>query len=136
MTLEIPLNTTPSEVLKYKLKLSSSALVALVEEYPAPKVAKSVELTDPAITWLSKIFASKSVGTSPKDSKLFSERNVSKAALVGASTVNSPPLKVVTKSPSAAPSAATRLLKSGVSIAISAIVPGSGFKAGAINVLV
>ena len=63
-----------------------------------------------------------SVGTSSKDANPLAERNPAKASFVGASTVKSPPLKVVNKSPSAAVRASTSMLNSGVAAAVSTIV--------------
>ena len=67
-----------------------------------------------------------SVGTSSKDANPLAERNPAKASFVGANTVKFPPLKVVTKSPSAAVRASTSILSSGVAAAVSTIVNSSG----------
>ena len=123
-TLEIPLKVTPEEVSKYKLKLSPSMLDAFVVLYPEPASTRLVEFTVPEITWFKRILLRTSVGTSERDIKPFAAKNVSNASFVGANTVNSPPLNTSTKFPSATDNAATRLLKSGVSIAISTILEG------------
>ena len=126
VTLAIPLKVTPDDVLKYILKLSPPVLVAFVLLYPDPASTRLVEVTVPVMTWFKRILLRMSVGTSESDIKPFAVKNVSNAAFVGANTVNSPPLKTSTKFPSAADKAATRLLKSGVSIAISTIFEGPG----------
>ena len=68
------------------------------------------------------MFDKTSVGTSSNDAKPFAERNSAKASFVGASTVKFPPLKVVSKSPSAAVRASTSMLRSGSCAAICTIV--------------
>jgi hypothetical protein len=95
--------------------------VALVLVYPETVLTKVAEFTVPVITWFNKISLRTSVGTSDKDAKPLSVKNVSKAKLFGASTVYSPPLNTSTKFPSATDKAATKLLRSEVFNAIYTI---------------
>ena len=123
VTEETPLNLTPFEVsIKIDIDASDAEDVARVDAYP---VVKSVDANLPPTTWLRSILVKTSTGTSSKLPKPLSNRNVEKAALVGAKTVKGPWVwSVVTKF--AFWSAATKLVKSSELCAISTILLVTG----------
>ena len=99
--------------------VSAKGPSASVDLYPDPRPTKASEGISSAITWFNRTWVSTSVGISLNSAPF---KKVSKASSVGANTVKGPsPLNTFGKSPLAATSAATKLLRFGFEIAKSVI---------------